>query len=353
MTKLAVVAFPRLAEPDRRWIESVRTLHDPQATLIPVHFTVVFPVESEPSALISRAASASERSPRISFRAEEVLAVRDPGGEGGHVFLLPDVGSSRLVALHRQLTDDAPEDREFVPHMTVAGDVDFGKCAELAQRLSALGRSVEGCVESLDVVALSGDRVKSIARLPFRGTDDVIERPQAPCGRRGRISRDVETTRRESMTKISSSATWISKRGFPALWFGVLGLDLVAGPSFGDPAQDIASRAVSVVMIVFGYFLFRKFAWDLLDEVYDCGDSLLIRNRGEEDRIEISDIMNVSVSTNMRPQRITLRLIRPSTFGSEIAFSPYGEFTLNPLAKNGIAEDLIVRVDRASARRGA
>lgn len=32
---------------------------------------------------------------------------------------------------------------------------------------------------------------------------------------------------------------------------------------------------MSCFMAVFGLFLMRKLVWDLIDEVHDCGDSLL------------------------------------------------------------------------------
>jgi len=82
-----------------------------------------------------------------------------------------------------------------------------------------------------------------------------------------------------------------------------------------------------------------------------CGDFLLVKNRGEEDRVTLSNVMNVSASTNMNPPQITLRLVKPGKFGTEIAFSPTAGFALNPFAKNQVAEDLIVRVDRARSKR--
>jgi hypothetical protein len=95
----------------------------------------------------------------------------------------------------------------------------------------------------------------------------------------------------------------------------------------------------------------KKLFWDLADEVYDCGDSLLIRNRGEEERVSLSNIMNVSISPVMNPPRVTLRLVTPSKFGNEVAFLPIVGFTLNPFAKNQVVEDLIVRVDQARSKR--
>jgi hypothetical protein len=117
----------------------------------------------------------------------------------------------------------------------------------------------------------------------------------------------------------------------------------------GAVAQDASFLAVPIVMAVGGFYLMRKLVWDLADEVYDCGDSLLIRNGGEEDLVPLSSIMNVSVSTYVNPPRITLRLVRSGKFGDEIAFSPVKPFTLNPFAKNEVAEDLILRVHQARA----
>ena len=108
---------------------------------------------------------------------------------------------------------------------------------------------------------------------------------------------------------------------------------------------------VPLIMGVFGFFLFRKLIWDLADDVYDCGDYLLVRKGGEEESVALSNIFNVSASLMLNPPRITLRLSEPGKFGKEIAFSPIKRFTLNPFAKDEVSEDLMLRVDRARARR--
>jgi len=46
--KLAIVAFPSVDEVDRQWIESFRSQHDPQASRLGVHFTLVFPFMAVP-----------------------------------------------------------------------------------------------------------------------------------------------------------------------------------------------------------------------------------------------------------------------------------------------------------------
>jgi hypothetical protein len=100
-------------------------------------------------------------------------------------------------------------------------------------------------------------------------------------------------------------------------------------------------------MAIVGFIVFKKLVWVLVDEVQDCGTYLLVRNRDQEATVDLSNIMNVSASTAMNPPQVTLRLVQPCRFGSEVVFSPRrGQFSLNPFKKNEIVEDLIVRVDK-------
>lgn len=108
------------------------------------------------------------------------------------------------------------------------------------------------------------------------------------------------------------------------------------------------------MLAAFGYALMRHIIWDLVDEVFDHGDHLVVRVRGAEARIELADVMNVTY-TPMNPPRITLRLRQPGRFGSDVSFTPIPSRIRTrifaPFARNPIAEDLIVRVDRARANR--
>jgi hypothetical protein len=154
------------------------------------------------------------------------------------------------------------------------------------------------------------------------------------------------------MTRIS--ATWMKfyKKAFPALWFAFL--VFFVGAAVGSGAIDEGQWVFLVApcfLAAVGFFIFKHLLWDFVDEVHDCGDYLLVKNKGEEEMIPLHNIMNVSASEHTRPPRITLRLVTPGRFGSEVTFTPVAKFTLNPFAKNPIAEDLIVRVDKARARR--
>lgn len=99
-------------------------------------------------------------------------------------------------------------------------------------------------------------------------------------------------------------------------------------------------------ILAFGVHLMRKTLWDLMDRVEDYGEYLLVRRGSVEDRISITDIMNVSMSYNQSPARIALRLRKPCRLGDEIAFIPTGSWgPTRAFARNPIAEDLIARVD--------
>jgi hypothetical protein len=103
------------------------------------------------------------------------------------------------------------------------------------------------------------------------------------------------------------------------------------------------------LMGIFGYFIMRKLLFDLVDEVLDDGDALVVRNRDQEERIKLPDIINVSYSPFVNPPRVTLLLRNPSLFGTRINFCAPARF--NPFSSSPIIDDLIQRID--ANRRGA
>ena len=151
------------------------------------------------------------------------------------------------------------------------------------------------------------------------------------------------------MKRISSRTVFFIKRVFPVIWFGflvfVVAIALSKKPSGGVP---VAAFLFPVFMAGFGYFIMKKLVFDLADEAFDDGDALVIRFGSEQQRIPLSEIINVSYSYMVNPPRITLTLRSPGQFGKEVSFSPPSTFI--PFAKSPIVADLIERVD--AARRG-
>ena len=151
-----------------------------------------------------------------------------------------------------------------------------------------------------------------------------------------------------------SRPTFFLKRVFPALWLGGVGVGAVvaataffSGKDAGGHPLPIMVLVVPLLMLVFGFTLFRKLIWDLADEVEDFGDYLRVRRGGIDERVNLTDVMNVSMNQFSNPRRLSLRLRKPGAFGDEIVFIPQTQgLRLNPFARNPIAERLIQRVDR-------
>jgi 2'-5' RNA ligase len=175
MAKLAVVAFPSLEDRDRQWIESFRTQHDPQASRIDVHFTLVFPVDTSEVDLASEIAVAAQSTPPIAFVARRAEVVSEAFGHGSHVFLVADEGGAHISALHDRLYAGVLRvhlrpDIPFVPHMTVAATSDSTSAVRLADELNSRARPVRGVVKALELVDVGAARVRSIATYTLAGT---------------------------------------------------------------------------------------------------------------------------------------------------------------------------------------
>jgi hypothetical protein len=148
------------------------------------------------------------------------------------------------------------------------------------------------------------------------------------------------------MVRISSKATLFYKWVFPAIWFG--GLALVGTTFLRLQSAFSFPMVVLPVMAVFGFFIMRALIFDLVDEAWDAGDTLVVRNRGTEDRIALADIKNVNYSYMTSPPRVTLSLRRKSAFGSVVTFCAPLRFI--PLTTSPMIDKLIERVDAARRR---
>jgi hypothetical protein len=150
------------------------------------------------------------------------------------------------------------------------------------------------------------------------------------------------------MRRISSKATFWYKWVFPIVWFGFLAVFIAMGvfaSVHNDRTPLMPFIVMPALMIVIGYFIMKKLVFDLVDEVWDDGAELIVRDKGREDRIALSNIINVSYSQFVNPPRVTLMLRQPSNFGSKISFSAPVRFV--PFAESPVVEDLIRRVDAA------
>ncbi len=159
----------------------------------------------------------------------------------------------------------------------------------------------------------------------------------------GKFSKSIE------MRRISSKMTFINKRIYPLFVLGFLGF-LIITESYSAIVKGSGPPfplfILPVFMAVFAY-LFKKVISDLVDKVYDGGDFLLVKDKKREDRIPLSNILNVSYSILMKPERVTISLREPSIFGKEVSFLPPQRFTFMFNYRSPLIEELINRVENA------
>lgn len=145
------------------------------------------------------------------------------------------------------------------------------------------------------------------------------------------------------MRRISSRATWWSKRVFPVVWFGFLVLFLhivVATVGFNNlfPGYFVIFFWMCI-MAVGGLMMMRWLLFPFMDEVYLLDDRMIVRNRSAEDSFLVTNIIKVEPGWMNQQGVITLTLREPCFFGREIAFcapirwGPFAQFTPHPLAE--------------------
>jgi len=152
------------------------------------------------------------------------------------------------------------------------------------------------------------------------------------------------------MRRLSSRRAFYEKRIIPFTWFGVP-LLIFAAPfiqtGYVPPLSFflgfyLIPTVVVVVVLPVGYFVMRKTVLNVVDEVLDAGDALVVKNGNQEERIALSDIVNVSYSPHMGVQRAILLLRRPSIFGTRIHFAPPTRFLF---FASPIVDELIKKID--------
>ena len=154
------------------------------------------------------------------------------------------------------------------------------------------------------------------------------------------------------MPLMSSKMTFFYKRVFPVIWFGFLAAFFLIGLAksrAGDPISNLPSLIIPVVMAIIGYQIMKKMTFNLVDQVFDLGDALLVRNGGQEERIALADIKNVNFVPYMSPPQVTLSLRRPSVFGDTIVFCALAR--LMTLSPSPTIEKLVDRIDAARRER--
>ena len=164
----AVGSFPTLSNKDFDWIQRFRAKHDMWYELIDPHFTLVFPGRLEKTSYINHIRRLAMGVPKFDFTIRCALTV--PGntpGDISHVFLIPDKGFSDIVKLHDRLYTDMLSSKlaleiPFYPHIGIANSIEIYACKKLADEINELNFTIEGVVDTIDIVEIvASERVST------------------------------------------------------------------------------------------------------------------------------------------------------------------------------------------------
>jgi len=150
------------------------------------------------------------------------------------------------------------------------------------------------------------------------------------------------------MQRISSRNTVFYKKIFPLIWFGLL-TAIGLGHLIVKWKVEISFLLIPIGLAFLGYFFMKKLVFNIVDEVWEEGDTLIVRNKGEEIYVALSEIINVSYSGFTNPPRATLTLRHTGPWGKETTFlPPRGPF---PGLKSPVIDSLIEKIDIQRSRK--
>lgn len=173
--RLYTLGFPRLSRAARSFVDGFRRAHDPLASAVEAHFTLVFGCDQlTPSRYGSHVAEVAARSPAIGFSCRHAALGADDADDMAYVFLVPDRGHAALSLLHDRLYSGAlaPHlrlDLLYTPHITIARTRDRRAAKRLCDALNADGVRLDGRLDQLAVGCMQGGMFRSLTSYQLMG----------------------------------------------------------------------------------------------------------------------------------------------------------------------------------------
>ncbi len=133
----------------------------------------------------------------------------------------------------------------------------------------------------------------------------------------------------------------ILKWVFPAFFAGMLFLMGVLALRSDSPSPAIVLFPVIAVSVA---GLFAATVWGWVDEVRDCGDSLVFRKGETRQVVRLEDIVNISAESMMVPKKLTVMTREAGPLGKSLSF---GVSEIFPFNEPALLSELVRRVDQA------
>ncbi|RBW67188.1 hypothetical protein DS893_00310 [Vibrionales bacterium C3R12] len=148
------------------------------------------------------------------------------------------------------------------------------------------------------------------------------------------------------MKKISG-ATFIYKKLFPTLVIGFLSIWIaVYAISGGIELKNTFVLLLFVGVVIFTFVFFRKTVWDLVDEVFDCGDCLIYRLDGIETKVMLDEITHIACAHAHSPERAKVFACTREGKTFHFVFCLKARIILSRRDQNPVILELVERIDQ-------
>ena len=152
------------------------------------------------------------------------------------------------------------------------------------------------------------------------------------------------------MILISSEFTKFYKTIFPTVFLGGNTLTLLIGIIATLTGKENNTLLIILAPLFIGSiaaFIFKHYAWRLVDEVGFDGTALQVRNNKKIVRIELNQIQSIHFS-GYQPPFVEIFFKERTELGDEILFTPpYGDF---PCKKHPMIQHLIDRFEKTKSQ---
>jgi hypothetical protein len=141
------------------------------------------------------------------------------------------------------------------------------------------------------------------------------------------------------MKLLSSKITIFYKYILPAIWLAVLVYIVYASIStVGVEVFKTIFTVIFLFVLMLGFFILKEFHMGLVDEVWDGGDFLLVKNKGKEGKIYLTNIKNIKYGAISNIDKVTLTLDEPGIFGEKISYN--ARMSVNPFKRDPLVKML-------------
>ena len=170
MPRLLTIGYPEVPPEAATFVNAFRSKHDPRASVVEAHFTMVFGcAEVNQDTYTNHVAAVAAASQAIPFSCRYAMLGADDENDTAYVFLVPDTGYAGISLLHDRLytgplAQHLRLDLPYVPHITIAALASRAGAKALCDDLNENRVVVSGSLNALTVGTVESGKFKILSR---------------------------------------------------------------------------------------------------------------------------------------------------------------------------------------------